>query len=611
MCGIAGLVSPHGAIDSGVIERMVAAVSHRGPDAAHVERFAGCHLAHARLSIIDLTTGDQPMQSADGRLWIVFNGEIYNYRSLRAELAASGHAFRTRSDTEVILAAYGAWGARCLDRFRGMYAFIIWDPQSRALFAARDPFGEKPLYYAVTGDSTLLLASEIKAIKATGLVRRELDLEAIDGYLALGYVSPDRSIWSAVRPLPPSHYMRWSAGRIEIVRYWTPPLRAQPIGLDEAVQRLRELLGQAVERQLVADVPVGAFLSGGHDSSTIVALMSERSGDKVKTFSVGFGRLINELDYARTVAQRYGTEHHEVDLGEPPVAELLERMAEVYDEPFADSSAIPTYLISQFVRRHVKVVLAGDGGDELFGGYTWYNPIYLAETMIRPRLRWIVLRLASKALRDRHARLRRFSVALGLAARWPDTWTRAVMSETYFGPAERKALWEGRSGAPALFWPGALYEPPAEVEGLNRAFHFDLTSYLPGNILVKVDRASMAHGLECRAPLLDRDLVEFALSLPASLKVSADDNKIVFKQAASPLWPDVVRNRSKHGFGAPYLTWLGQPAMRALLSNVIRPGSRLRALLPGLDRARLQRPSYKAWMLLVLGLWLECQAVDV
>ena len=611
MCGLAALV--HGSIsrEPVFIERMTQALLHRGPDAHATSRTAGCDLGHTRLSIIDLSSGDQPMRSADGRQWIVFNGEIYNYRDLRKELAELGYTFFTRSDTEVALAAFAEWGARCLDRFRGMYAFVIWDLQSQTLFAARDPFGEKPLYYAVTDDKTLLFASEIKAIEATGLVHRALDLESIDAYLALGYVPPDRSIWNAVLPLPPGHYMRWHSGKTEVVRYWIPPVHTQALGLGDAADRLRELLGQAVERQLVADVPVGAFLSGGHDSSTVVALMAERSTKNIQTFSVGFGGLINELPYARSVARRYRTDHHEVDLGEPAVSELLERMSEIYDEPFADSSSIPTYLISQFARQRVKVVLAGDGGDELFGGYTWYNPLLMAERMKPSYLRWIVLRLASKFLRDRNARLRRYSTAIGLATRWPDTWTRAVMGETYFSVAERRALWTGRPNAPAPFWPGSYYRPSVEVQGLNQAFYFDLASYLSGDILVKVDRASMAHGLECRAPLLDRDLAEFALSLPASLKVSPDENKIVFREAAGQWWPEEVRNRAKHGFGAPYLTWLGLPSVRALLSSVLRPRSSLRSLFPGLDDAQFLRPSYKTWMLLVLGLWLERRAVDI
>src|SRR5258708_22709642 len=261
MCGLAVLV--HGAIrrEPVLIERMTRALSHRGPDAQGTSRTAGCDLGHTRLSIIDLSSGDQPMQSADGGLWIVFNGEIYNYGPLREELAPRGYAFLTRSDTEVVLAAYSAWGARCLDRFRGMYAFVIWDPRSQALFAARDPFGEKPLYYAIADDKSLLFASEIKAIEATGLVRRELDLESIDAYLALGYVPPGRNIWSTVRPLPPGPYMRWSSGKTELVRHWVPPLRTQPLGLNDAAERLRGLLGQAVERQLVAAVPARPFLT--------------------------------------------------------------------------------------------------------------------------------------------------------------------------------------------------------------------------------------------------------------------------------------------------------------------------------------------------------------
>lgn len=612
MCGLAAIV--HGRVDPdfSVVEKMIRALSHRGPDARATVRTPGCDLGHARLSIIDLASGDQPMQSGDGRSWIVFNGEIYNFSSLRSELADLGYVFHTHSDTEVILAAYSTWGEKCLGRLRGMFAFVIWSPESKTLFAARDPFGEKPLYYALAGDNAVLFASEIKAIEAAACVPRRLDLQSVDGYLALGYVPPDRSIWIDVHPLPPGHYMRWEAGKIEVVCYWSSPLGNQSLTLDDAAERLRELLVQAVTRQLVADVPIGAFLSGGHDSSTIVALMAKNSKERIRTFSVGFGHSINELGYARTVANLYDTEHHEIDLGEPPVAELLERMAEVYDEPFADSSSIPTYLISQFARQHVKVVLGGDGGDEIFGGYTWYNPLGLAETMTRSRLRWLVLRLVSKTLRDQHSQIRRLSVAQGLAARWPDTWTRTVMYETYFSSDERKALWAKRIGAPPLFWPGSLFRPPAELCGLDQAIYFDLKSYLPGDILVKVDRASMAHGLECRAPFLDRDLAEFALSLPATLKVNADQNKIVFKHAASQWWPKEVRDRIKHGFGAPYVAWLGAPAVRAKVAEVFRPDSRLRALLPGLGRSGLrQRPSYKTWMLLVLGLWLERRAINV
>jgi asparagine synthase (glutamine-hydrolysing) len=611
VCGLAALLHGSGVPDPGLIGLAVGSLRHRGPDAYSTRRVPGCDLGHTRLSIIDLQSGAQPMQSADRRLWIVFNGEIYNYRELRTELAGMGNRFLTESDTEVILSAYATWGAGCLDRLRGMYAFVIWDPQIGAAFAARDPFGEKPLYYARTSDNGVLFASEIKALEATRLVRRDLNLKAVDAYLALGYVPPDQSIWSAIDPLPPGHFLRWKSGHMETTRYWTPAFQGAQITFDDAVGRLSQFLEASVRRQLVADVPVGAFLSGGHDSSTIVALMSRAGAATVQTFSVGFGSEINELDYARLVARQYATEHHEVDLGAPDVAAMLERMVEVYDEPFADSSCIPTYMICEFARKYVKVVLAGDGGDELFGGYGWYNPLLMAEGVPRSHFRWLALRLVSKLLCDARAGLRWRSVALGLAARWPDTWTRAVMSQMYFRPSERLKLWAGRSSPASSFWPGPLYRPAADVRGINEAFHYDLTSYLPGDILVKVDRASMAHGLECRAPFLDRDLAEFALRLPASLKIDGEANKIVLREAAAPLWPAGIRTRGKQGFGAPHAAWLTVPGVRDLVAEVSRRGSRLRTLLPGLRDASLAAPTYKSWLLLALGLWLERRVVAV
>jgi asparagine synthase (glutamine-hydrolysing) len=586
---------------------MLGAVEHRGPDAAQVVRLEGCDLGHARLSIIDLASGAQPMRAPDGRYWIVFNGEIYNYRVLRAELLALGATFATQSDTEVVLAAYAKWGRACMLRLRGMYAFAIWDARDKTLFAARDPFGEKPLYFASRPDGSLVFASEIKGIEAAGSLRPRLDLESVDAYLALGYVPPDRSIWREIRPVPPGHYLESKDGAVQIARYWEPEQRIAPIGLTEAAHGLRERLATAVERQLVADVEVGAFLSGGHDSSTIVALASQAGARRIKTFSVGFGAHVNELHYARTVAERYGTDHYEVDLGAPAVGEMLERMVQVYDEPFADSSAIPTYLISGFARNHVKVVLSGDGGDELFGGYGWYPPLQMAERLPASRLRWVTLRLLSKALRDSNPGLRLRSSAYGLAARWPDTWTRTVMGETHFSVRARRALWSGRADAPRPGLPGAYYRPPARAQGLQQAFHFDLTSYLPGDILVKVDRASMAHGLECRSPLLDLDLAEYALSLPSALKVSDADTKIVFKEAARSLWPREVSERGKQGFGAPYLSWLARPDVGSLVARAFRRGSALRDVLPGLA-AGTPPASYRTWMLLVLGLWLERRA---
>ncbi|MGZ8830696.1 MAG: asparagine synthase (glutamine-hydrolyzing) [Thermoanaerobaculia bacterium] len=603
MCGISAIAGFREPVFNAALERMVACLSHRGPDASGSAMLAGCNLGHTRLSVIDLSAGAQPMADASGRYWITFNGEIYNYRELREELVSRGHPFRTQSDTEVLLRGFAEWGTGLLDRLRGMFAFAIWDSVEQRLFAARDLFGEKPLYYATTPGGLLLLASEIKAITASQLLKTSIDPVSVDAYLAFGYVPPDRTIHRQVQTLPPGHYLVWQNGQAAVSAYWRPRLETRGISLQEAAEELRRLLRRAVERQMIADVPVGAFLSGGLDSSTIVALMQEHSALPVKTFSVGFGSNINELPYAREVADRYGTEHHEIDLGEPDVATLIQRMSLVYDEPFADSSNIPTYLLSEYARRWVKVVLSGDGGDELFGGYWWYAPLLRAEQIAMPLLQWMVLRIVSRLQRHRNRAVVARSYAARLAARWSDPWTRDVMCQSVIQESDRRRLWAGRDVDP--FVPGDYYRPSDDSAGLNRAFHFDLTSYLPGDILLKVDRAAMAHGLETRAPFLDRDLVEFALSLPSDLKVSADDTKIVLKEACRQYWPQSLWRRPKQGFGAPVAQWLQRADMQPLLNRVFGRGSHLRSLLPGLDESTRHERNYRTWFLLTLGLWLE------
>jgi asparagine synthase (glutamine-hydrolysing) len=599
MCGIAVTA---GAVLLPEAEAMAGTLRHRGPDAVHAKLLRGCAFGHARLSIIDLATGDQPMSDSSGRYWITFNGEIYNYRELRAELEEAGCVFRTHSDTEVVVTAWREWGAACLDRLRGMFALAIWDEGEQTLFAARDLFGEKPLYYIST-DTSFAAASELKALVAARLVEPRLDLASVDAFLALGWVPPDRTIYRGVATLPPAHYLTWKAGTGAAVRrYWSPKFEARPLSMVDAADRLRELIEQAVQRQMVADVPVGAFLSGGLDSSTIVALMQQHSPIPVKTFSVGFGSMINELPYARAVAKKYGTEHHEIDLATPDVAPLLEKMCAVYDEPFADTSHIPTYLISEFARRSVKVVLSGDGGDELFGGYGWHRFIAAAGSVPHSYLLWMVTRLASKATGDRNAALHRLSIALGYNARWPDPWMQGVHSHVVLSAAERRAIWR----RPVETWtPAAAMHPDDSVRGLDRAFHFDLMHYLPGDILVKVDRAAMAHGLETRAPFLDRDLAEFALALPASLKVDGAQGKRVLREACNRYWPEELRDRPKQGFGSPIGVWMAQPEVEALRRRVTGRHSRLQELLPGAGRDSLQKRNYRAWILLTLGLWLD------
>ena len=551
------------------------------------------------------------MSDGHGRLWITFNGEIYNYRETRSLLQQFGHRFITLSDTEVILAAYSQWGASCVDRFRGMFAFALWDEKERSLFAARDPFGEKPLYFAVHQNDTLVIASEIKSIIASGLVTPQIDLDMVDAYLALGYVPPDRTIYSNVQTLPPGHCLTWAKGEIKVFAYWQPVLNTKAITVSAAGDRLRELLKQAVKRQMVADVPVGAFLSGGFDSSTVVALMQMQSVTPVKTFSVGFGSYTNELPYARAVSTKYRTEHHEIDLGTPDVPGMLLRMAEVYDEPFADSSNIPTYLMSEFARQHVKVVLTGDGADELFGGYTWTYPGLVKSGVAQDSLvLWLVLRSLSKLLRHRWKSLALTSAACGLAARWPDMWSRQVAQSIYIKRARREGIWGTRSGEVLSYHPGDYFQPPAEVQGANKGFYFDLKSYLPGDILVKVDRAAMAHGLETRAPFLDRDLAEFALSLPVNLKVDDQTTKVLLQKACERFWPDELRGRNKQGFGSPIQPWLKVKGVTSLMQDVFSPSSRLSRLLPGIA-SRRAGGVLEDWILLVLGLWLEKNRVQV
>jgi len=608
MCGIAAIVAAEREIPEGAIERMAQRLVHRGPDALSCVHLTGCHLGHTRLSIIDLATGDQPMADPTRRYWIVFNGEIYNYRELRAELERQGRRFRTTSDTEVLLAAYLEYGEQAVSRLNGQFAFLVWDTQERRLFGARDRLGEKPLYWAESPQSCWLFASELKGLLAAGLVEPRIDRVSVDAYLGLLYVPPDRAIYENVQTLRPGHALRWEAGRLEQWAYWQPAYSRQKAGDGPAViEELRRRISEAVRRQMVADVPVGAFLSGGLDSSTVVALMTRHTAHPVATFSVGFGDLINELPYARAVAETYRTQHHEIQM-DIPVGEMLERMATVYDEPFADSSNIPTYLISEFARKHVKVVLAGDGADELFGGYDWYRLLF-EEDGGEGALAWL------NAFRWRLQRklgladdLQAWRGALPyyrrqLARRHPEMWHRHLAGSTMMS-LDRAALWR-TNGTPDGGEPlRQAFEPGPEIAGLDRATDFDVRCYLPGDILVKVDRAAMAHSLESRAPFLDVDLVEFTLSLPAQLRFKDNQLKGLLRRSCTELWPEALRHRPKQGFGAPIRNWLRRPDVRAKLARVCSPGHPLATLLPGVTGMSHRNPQL-SWTVLCLGLWLE------
>ena len=617
MCGIAAIINPAGAPRNGVIDRMARRLDHRGPDAVRSIHLGGCDLGHTRLSIIDLAGGSQPMPDDTERFWVVFNGEIFNYRELRQELQDLGWKFRTQSDTEVLLRAYQQWGEESPKHLNGQFAFVIWDTVERKAMAARDRMGEKPLYWAQTPGGDIIFASEIKSLLVSGLVEPRIDPVAIDAYLALSYVPPDRTVYQNIHTLEPSGALVWQNGQMRRWRYWEPRY-SNNLVIDEreAVEEIRRLVAQAVRRQMVADVPVGAFLSGGLDSSTVVALMTEHTSQPVTTFSVGFGDLVNELPYARAVAQTYRTNHHELQMN-IALDEMLQRMSEVYDEPFADSSDIPTYLMCSFATRTVKVALAGDGGDEVFGGYTWYvhllhnAPDGPESSLAARRLKALAWRALAKAgfavTAQRDAANRACSEWV---LKYPDLWDRHLAWATLVR-RDRSALWGGRApDGPQVI--RRSFHPSSAIRGMDRATDFDVRCYLPGDILVKVDRAAMAHSLEVRAPFLDVDLVQFVLGLPWQMRFKGGELKPLLKEACGALWPRQLAGRGKQGFGGPIANWVRRPEVAHLIQRVSAPGSPLLALLPGAADAFQQtdveltwEEAQFRWSILCLGLWLE------
>lgn len=583
MCGIAGIVERDAdrPVPSHRLAAMVDALRHRGPDDAGQVALAGAGIGMRRLSIIDVQGGRQPFAGEDGTVHLVGNGEIYNHAALRAQLVARGHAFATGSDVEVALHAYEEWGEAFVQHLHGMFALALWDARSRTLVAARDRAGEKPLYYARTANG-LLLASEIKALLVCPDVSREVDPDALDQFLTYEYVITPRTIFSAVRRLPAAHYLVYRDGRLSVTRYWdASAVTPRPWSDDEAASALRHTLRGAVSRQSMSDVPLGAFLSGGLDSSTIVAMMAEaggRSGPAVNTFSMGFADgSYNELPHARRVAARFGTRHREGTV-EPDVAELFHRLIVHLDEPFADVSLFPTFLVSEIARTHVTVALSGDGGDELFGGYDTYEADRLARGISAVVPRTAAAALAgltslfppSERKKGLVNKLKRF--ATGLTEAPPEIEHYRWM--TYLGPAAKQRLY-----TPALraALAGAdTYRPVREAlrsagtdDLLNRQLYTDLSIYLADDILVKVDRMSMAASLETRAPFLDVDVMELAFSMPGHLKIRGGERKYVLKRAMADALPRSILRRAKEGFSIPMKNWLKRdlaPLMHDLLA---------------------------------------------
>jgi asparagine synthase (glutamine-hydrolysing) len=610
------------------LKEMIGTLRHRGPDDEGVWSDGICGLAHARLSIIDLSpAGHQPMRDANGRIWISYNGEIYNFQELRRELEAKGYVFRSRSDTEVIIYGYAAWGDQVFSRLRGMFAIALWDRATRRLVLARDRVGKKPLYYARVGDA-LLFGSEIKSILAWPGVDRTPDLAAIDQYLSLQYVPAPRTAFRSVRKLPNAHHMVVEPDRnggwhcAAPVQYWRLPSPQQATNrapVRELERELVERLTDAVRARLISDVPLGAFLSGGVDSSAVVALMAQLGGGSVKTFSIGFpDQEYDETRYARMVAERYATDHEEM-IVDPDAARIIPRLIWHYGEPFADPSMIPTYYVSQIARRKVTVVLNGDGGDEAFLGYGRYSTCRMLARFdrvppaLRAAVRQLIPRLPTVVHRRFGGRLNAFAEHLAEADR--PASQRYAFTITYFMDYMKR---EGYDGAMVEFLAGSaldLLEPyfreaPSLVTGANWA---DIHTYLPDDLMVKVDVASMAHGLESRSPLLDHEFLEWAATIPEDIKMAGGQTKALFKRAMEPYLPRQVLYRPKMGFGCPIDHWLRgelkEMAYDILLSStakaraIFRPDYVQRLLDEHVSGAISHHT--RLWALLMLELWFQ------
>jgi asparagine synthase (glutamine-hydrolysing) len=600
VCGIAGLYSPGGAANPELVDAMRAALVHRGPDEGSTDAFGPCVLGHQRLKIIDLATGYQPVSNEAGDVVAVFNGEIYNFRALRDELR--GHTVRGTGDTAVLPHLYEEDGAGFVERLHGMFALALWDGARERLVLARDRLGKKPLLWTRLADGTLAFASELKALLRLPGMAREIDLDAIDEYLALQYVSGDRTALRGIRKLPPGHVLVAGSDSHSIEPYWrlepAPPSDRE----EEWLDRVRTTVAAAVRQRLVADVPLGALLSGGIDSSIVVALMAQASSEPVRTFTVGFSDArYDEREFARAVAQRYGTVHEELAI-EEDVAATLPRLAAAYDEPLGDEAAFPTFLIAEQARRHVTVALAGDGGDEAFAGYERYIAHRLAD-----RVPGTAARLAASALRALPVARREPRSTLFRAARLLDV-AAAPPGERYGRLLEvfpfelRRRLWTDSGQAR----PVRLVPPRTGITGLQL---LDLETYLPGDLLLKADIASMAHSLELRSPFLDHEVVALGLALPDSLKTRGREGKVALRRAFASDLPARIAQRGKTGFGVPLGRWFRvdlREAARDLLSTDRGwfRAAEVRRLLDEHDSGRADH-GHRLWCLLMLELWVR------
>lgn len=620
MCGICGFVyqDPERRTDPADLDRMCAAIVHRGPDDQGTFVRNNIALGMRRLSIIDLESGAQPIFNETNDCLIVFNGEIYNYRSIREELEKKGHRFKTSSDTETILHAFEEWGKNCVTRLNGMFAFAIWDERNKRLFMARDRLGIKPIYYYVDKDR-LVFASELKSLLQARDIPRHINLKALDTFLSFEYIPDSLSILNDIHKLPAAHTLEYKDGHTTTERYWDVQYAAYDWQETACVEKLRELLFDAVKIRLMSEVPLGAFLSGGLDSSSIVAMMSQVSNFRVKTFSIGFDdRTYNELPYARAIASHFDTEHYEEFL-KPDIHDLAEKLFVLIDEPFGDFSVFPTFLVSEMARKYVTVVLSGDGGDELLAGYDTYIaqnmaqkyqqlPRWMRKALIEPTINALPPTEKKKGLINKS---RRFVEGLQLPdhlqhVRWM-IFLQEAEKDLLYEPFVRQQL----DGYRPYEFIEKKFARVSSTDPLDQQQYVDLTTYLVDDILVKVDRMSMATSLEARVPFLDHRFVEFAASIPSSLRLQKGKTKHILKRAMQGILPDQILSRGKEGFSIPIKNWIKEelnPLMNDALSTDRLKETGLFAVntvhrMMNEHMTGKENHSHKLWALIVFQRW--------
>jgi len=616
MCGIAGYLSFEAPPQRGLLEAMADRLAHRGPDDAGYFQDAHAALAHRRLSIIDLSGGGQPMGNEDGSLQVVFNGEIYNYLEHRQELIRRGHRLETQSDTEVLVHLYEEMGERLPEHLNGMFAFGIWDSRRQELFLARDRLGKKPLYYTgPAGSIDFAFASELKALTALPGFRNTASPESVAGFLGFGYVPEPQSIFAGVWKLPPGSTLVVSRSGIRLRRYWRPRFEDSAVSFGEGVEEIRALAADAVKRRMISDVPLGAFLSGGVDSSAVVGLMAGLAPERVKTFSIGFlSKGYDELPYARQVAHRWRTEHHEQVIT-PRIEEMLDKLVEHFDEPFADSSAIPMLYLARMTRQHVTVALCGDGADEIFGGYRLYA-YGMVESRLREMLPDSFRRSVVRAAGEYYPKFdylprvfRARSLLRNVSRQMAEAHflSRSIFTSSelarLLSPALRETAREPEESMHRQFDQVTHLPPLQQMQAV------DLETYLPGDILVKADRATMAYSLESRSPFLDYRLAELGGRLPAKLKVRRLTGKYIFKKAMAPHVSSDLLRRAKMGFSVPMAQWMRGSLKPIFDSVAMRPEMEEYVQLHEVQKlwrehqSGLSDHSRKLWALLMLAAW--------